>query len=406
MKYLSSPSMEVTTMIGCPLMCTYCPQEPLRKNYPETSTKYMQLDDYKVMLAKIPGHVSIAFCGMSEPWANPICDDLLEHTLSKGYRVSICTTLYGMSNPRRTSHLLNKYNSQIQALRLHLPDRSGNMKGWRESESWREAYINISSLTLNCGIERMTMDKDGVTNEKIHDLFQKTDSFRGHQRAGALDLKKLNGQPVLPLVKRAGPILCSMSPNYDANMLLPNGDVLLCCHDYNMRHILGNLLQLEKYEDLFKSDELKNVRLINESDGFSTTTICKSCHEAVGFDQEHMYKRAGVEEVLNRVFNKYRPENIAFWGAGAYLSLLYDSLDMYNYKPLLIFDKTRKIEKFEGVPVLQPPAAYEMQNLDVKCIVITALSSGNDIERELRENYSDIEIFRLHKNSIALDKIV
>jgi uncharacterized Fe-S cluster-containing radical SAM superfamily protein len=39
--HYDSPVMELTTMIGCPLMCTFCPQDNLRDNYGK-DTKYMQ----------------------------------------------------------------------------------------------------------------------------------------------------------------------------------------------------------------------------------------------------------------------------------------------------------------------------------------------------------------------------
>ncbi|MER9007171.1 SPASM domain-containing protein [Mesorhizobium sp. M0862] len=35
------------------------------------------------------------------------------------------------------------------------------------------------------------------------------------------------------------------------NVLLPNGDVTLCCTDFERRHVLGNLLR-DEYADLFE----------------------------------------------------------------------------------------------------------------------------------------------------------
>ena len=32
-KHFDGPVMELTTMVGCPLMCSFCPQENLRDSY-------------------------------------------------------------------------------------------------------------------------------------------------------------------------------------------------------------------------------------------------------------------------------------------------------------------------------------------------------------------------------------
>ena len=70
---------------------------------------------------------------------------------------------------------------------------------------------------------------------------------------------------VLPLTTRAGnvPLDKVASPKRKAkvmgcvrglqqNVLLPNGDVLLCCMDWGMKHVLGNLLTGD-YSNLFAS---------------------------------------------------------------------------------------------------------------------------------------------------------
>jgi hypothetical protein len=53
--------------------------------------------------------------------------------------------------------------------------------------------------------------------------------------------------------KLKGPIRCrSCNDLLNHNVLLPNGDVLLYCMDYGMKHILGNLLSVD-YASLFEN---------------------------------------------------------------------------------------------------------------------------------------------------------
>ena len=83
-----SPVMELTTMVGCPLMCSFCPQENLRDNYGDKA-KYMKPMDLVTVLCKLPRNTRIDFSGMSEPWANPDCTTMLEEVLYMGRMYAI-----------------------------------------------------------------------------------------------------------------------------------------------------------------------------------------------------------------------------------------------------------------------------------------------------------------------------
>jgi radical SAM protein with 4Fe4S-binding SPASM domain len=79
-------------------------------------------------------------------------------------------------------------------------------------------------------------------------------------------------------------ITCASTPFYDKNVLLPNGDIVLCCMDFSYKHIIGNLLK-SSYEDIFKNNEFLKIVKVNESEGFSKCSICKSCYNVtkIGF---------------------------------------------------------------------------------------------------------------------------
>src|SRR5262245_3450585 len=131
------PTLEFTLMVGCPLKCTFCPQDSLRKLYGDRP-KYLSLQDFKTILGKVPKHVRIDFSGMAEPWANPDATEMLRHALTMGYTLAIYTTLYGMTadDGAAVLGLLKQHAAQIEVLCLHLPDRNGNMRGWRYDETY------------------------------------------------------------------------------------------------------------------------------------------------------------------------------------------------------------------------------------------------------------------------------
>jgi hypothetical protein len=274
-KHFDGPVMELTTMVGCPLMCTFCPQENLRDNYGDRE-KYMQLADLVKVLAQLPKDTRIDFSGMSEPWANPHCTEMLETVLFMGFQVAIYTTLYGMKDPERVRKVLEDHPSQVEVIMLHLPDANGNMKGWKNSEEWQHAAAVISHTKVPCGVGAMTMDKSGLVHPELQAMVGQLQGWVGHTRADSLNTEQVAGQPISITPMNAFSLTCRSTPFYDRNVLLPNGDVVLCCMDYNLKHIIGNLLE-ESYKDIFLGQPLMDLIEINESPEFNKCSICKSC---------------------------------------------------------------------------------------------------------------------------------
>ena len=269
------PVMELTTMIGCPLMCTFCPQDNLRTQY-GTSIKYMQPMDLMTVLSKLPKNTRIDFSGMSEPWANPACTTMLEMVLYMGFDVAIYTTLYGMTEPEKVKKVLESHPNQVKVVMLHLPDNNGNMKGWKATQEWMNAFEMMVTLNVPCGVGAMTMDGSGLVHELLQSKVGRLGGWRGHTRADSLDVNQIQNQPISITPMNTFPLTCASTPFFDRNVLLPNGDVVLCCMDYNLKHIIGNLL-IQKYDDIMNGEKLAEIIKWNEADGFNKCSICKSC---------------------------------------------------------------------------------------------------------------------------------
>jgi len=79
--------------------------------------------------------------------------------------------------------------------------------------------------------------------------------------------------------RKHGKVRCitSMGNCLNNNVLLPNGDVVLCCMDYGLKHILGNLI-LSDYPSLFTGEEFyKLQRGLNDD---SLDILCRYCVRA------------------------------------------------------------------------------------------------------------------------------
>ncbi|WP_225152225.1 SPASM domain-containing protein [Bradyrhizobium sp. NBAIM08] len=90
-------------------------------------------------------------------------------------------------------------------------------------------------------------------------------------RAGSVDPKI--ARPRLPIT---GPLACTEKREF-RNVLLPNGDVTLCCMDFERRHVLGNLLH-DGYEDLFRRPGFRLVA--DRMNGASGSLLCRMCERA------------------------------------------------------------------------------------------------------------------------------
>ncbi len=113
---MSRPTLEVTTMIGCPLMCNFCPQDNLRDAYGRDDPKYMSLETFKTAVDKLPWDTRIDFSGMAEAWVNPDCTRMLAYALERGHDVAIYTTLYNWNQTTvdEVSELLIEFKDQIE----------------------------------------------------------------------------------------------------------------------------------------------------------------------------------------------------------------------------------------------------------------------------------------------------
>lgn len=195
--------LEITTYIGCPNMCSYCPQKLLIDSYQDD--RRMSLDTFKKILKNTPNNVDIHFSGFSELFFHPQAVDFLKEAL-KNHQVIVYTTTKGMTD---------EVYEQIKDLpfkEFHVHNRGG-----------REIPFATDSITID--------DSNAIS------------------RGGNLWETKSDGGH------------CKKSAEYEQNVVLPNGDVVLCCMDYGLKHKLGNLLE-QNFNDLKRE---------------ANYDLCKSC---------------------------------------------------------------------------------------------------------------------------------
>ena len=244
----------------------------------------MSIENFTTILSKVPLHVQIDFSGMSEPWANPQATPMLELALSLGYHIVVYTTLYGMTvqDAHHITNLLLKHRAQVKEVVIHLPDANGNMRGYKPSPEYSEVLGIFNAIGGKLRhFHAMTMDGRSRVHPSIN-VRAKSPSWSGLDRAGSLDVAAVVGQPLDAPVRHDSPLSCSFTPFYDHNVVLPNGDVVLCCMDYSLKHKVGNLLTGDYYS-IFSSPGMGELRAENAKLGYGEGTICRKCRRATTY---------------------------------------------------------------------------------------------------------------------------
>jgi len=109
--------------------------------------------------------------------------------------------------------------------------------------------------------------------------------------------------------KKYGPLLCTRAfkngvNTLDDNVLLPNGDVCLCCNDYGMDHVIGNLVSSD-YSSLFQSKEFQNVR--DKLSQYDSDIMCRTCNWSMPAKKTSIIKHSIVKKIIAspRLFQLY-----------------------------------------------------------------------------------------------------
>lgn len=250
------PTMEFTTSIpkkGCVVDCVYCPQRILERSYVDEE-RYLTLDNFKRAVDKLPQNVRVTFAGFTEPWLNKDCTDMLLYAHEKGHPIAVFTTGIGMKveDVYRIKNVPYDLGPNGRFV-LHLPDNERKAK-----HPITKNYIEVIEAFKNVhheiqGFYTMAM---GTVHNDVKHLFPEAVVPAFWSRAGNL-IGEAMLKPELLNIKDEfksiyhgeEPRTCGCDEHLYHNIMLPNGDVSLCCMDYNLKFIIGNLFE-QSYDEI------------------------------------------------------------------------------------------------------------------------------------------------------------
>lgn len=268
------PTLEFTTNIaekGCVVDCAFCPQRILENSY--TGKRLLTLDEFKLVVDKLPKEVRCTFAGFTEPFLNKYCTDMVEYAHAAGHPVSVFTTAVGIKpdDVYRLAKIPYAGNPN-GGFCLHLPDQERiakhpiNNTYIQTIKAFHEVHASIQNFYVMCmGFE---------VHESVREYFPHAVIPHFWNRAGNLTREAIVKPELLKLASRVnnaplkkGPHTCGCVEDLYHNVLLPNGDVSLCCMDYSLDYILGNLFTQE-YDDVVPKWN-------------SCFAMCRSCENGV-----------------------------------------------------------------------------------------------------------------------------
>lgn len=269
-----NPTLEITTVIGCKVNCRYCPQKVLLGRYFEKDKNrkhVMSLEDFKVFLRHTPEHCDFMFAGMSEPYLNPDCTEMLKLACEAGKNVSLYTTLEGITQ-KDVDEILKL---PFQFVGLHVADEKNFASITVTEEYYRivERLINAEKPNGEPFINDMSAQATPLPRimEMCKGKYEVLISLQ--DRAGNLKGDELAGREHFLTNEKI--TCCFSGPKLNNHVVLPDGTLLLCNMDYGMQHVLGNLLT-DSYDEIRRGEEMKKVFAGIAGDR-SVDLLCRKC---------------------------------------------------------------------------------------------------------------------------------
>ena len=233
---MGQKTLEITVKIGCKNMCSYCPQKQLLSAYKDAK-KSMSFEDFKVIMNNVPKDVQIDFSGFAEPFLNPEASLMMRYSLENGWRTIIYTTLVGFTE--KDAEILKDLTFTNVAVHKF------------DGKNFNEEEFN-----------------------KNYEILKNTIKSTGNFSAGGIGQPLSRGGNLWERKDILGPLYCYPAPDdFNHNVVLPNGDVVICCMDYGLKHKIGNLFETH-YDNL----DRKSIHAL--SDTYNSDFLCRKCELA------------------------------------------------------------------------------------------------------------------------------
>ncbi len=276
-----NPIIEVTTKIGCSINCKYCPQKKLLNSYfngNPNRKSVMELDDFKTILHNTPDDCIIDFSGFAEPFLNPDAIEMMEYADREGREMALFTTLQGLTMDGLERLLKINFSMVV----LHVADNDGFAK-----ISVTDEYIKMLTMLVS-GKDKYgqpfvdSANCQSIPHKRVLDAIGGKMKIYCEMQDRAGNLTEDIGGTLSSKCSR-GKLVCDRAYNTDHFVVLPDGTTVLCCNDYGLTAVLGNL-KTNRFEEIVQGDRFTDYKK-QMTDG-KGSNICNKCVFARSVDEK------------------------------------------------------------------------------------------------------------------------
>jgi hypothetical protein len=285
-------SLAITTSVGCRNLCSYCPQQVFINSYRRESDIFkMSIDTFNKCIESVPINICLSFSGFSEPWLNPDCTAMILSAHQKGFKIRVNTTLIGMN----ITDIEKLKNIPFVKFVVHLPDNKQLTKIKTD-----ESYLLVMDSLLKSKIQNLNwkFHQSGSDIKISPVVFEVLKKHKVKIHYTGVNNRAGNVRTNLPYFTKNKESILQECQDFHHNILLPNGDVVLCHMDWSLKHKLGNLLT-ENYSSLFSGDSFQ--RIIKGLNNIDLDILCRNC-------EKDLKKRNIYEKLIHHINRKFKGE--------------------------------------------------------------------------------------------------
>lgn len=403
-------SIDFCLSIGCNVKCRFCPQDVLLNNYAKlknSNIRQLSYDNFKKVLVQVRKGAAVSFAGMSEPFANPDCAEMIKYAYEQGHKITLFTTLKGMT--KKDLEIIK--DVEFTTVTIHIPDEQENSI-FPVTEEYRELF---SIFSQNIKIDAYSCH--GEVAKCIRDLIDENIYINSHimNRAGNLSIEGLQEY------SHRGKLFCSSGTingtNGQTPVVLPNGDVTMCATDYGLQGVFGNLLE-QNWSEIITGEAYINIE--KAWDDESIPVLCRSCPEArVKKDKACHYNHLSgssaikigrymtnhklqTDNDLPALRQLQKAKNICIWGLGKlfkdnYFSKSWDIVCQANL--FCDTDPEKWGQQIQGIRCIEPKKLKEYENL----LIITFVKDDKELKQYIVQQLNLTNVINIFDIYNALD---
>jgi radical SAM protein with 4Fe4S-binding SPASM domain len=294
-KVLSYPrQIQIQTISSCNGHCSFCPYPVMSKKL----TQGVMPEDlfYKIIneLLKVPLTTNFTFELHNEPLLDNRVFEYIKYIKLNGHKQCSIVTNGQLLNKFKIEDIVaSKLNNLTISLNAYTSETYRSICGLDFDRIMDNISLMLSNsylrkrLGLSFVITEQTVDEISQAINYWHQRGVRTRTLELLNRAGTLpnyeSMKLRKKAPSPSFSKKFGRkvvnTIISLTGCYEAFhkiVILFNGDVILCCHDWNRTTVLGNVKE-SSINEIWNSPKMNETRRLILKKKYSQIECCKNC---------------------------------------------------------------------------------------------------------------------------------